>query len=127
MRTLVAACLLLFCTVSALEAASIREARLRWLKGNYEEAREEYEEVLKDAKLFVPATIGISRALASQGEYDKALSTITDALKKKPKDADLLARQAELLHFRGRYREAVDSADAALAIDEKNLPAGWLR
>src|SRR5581483_12343793 len=100
MRLPVGAALLALSLASSLPAASLEEARLRWLKGNYEEAQEEYEKLAKDDKLLAPATVGLSRALQSQGEYDKALAVVEAALKSKPKDADLLARQAEVLHLR---------------------------
>src|SRR5438876_5579900 len=59
---------------AAADGPTLKEARQRWLRGNYEEARGKYETLAQDAKQKVPATIGLSRALQSQGEYDKALS-----------------------------------------------------
>jgi tetratricopeptide (TPR) repeat protein len=126
MRPLVGATLLLLGLAAALPAASLEEARLRWLKGNYEEAQELYEKLAKDDKLLAPAAVGLSRALQSQGEYDKALAAVESALKNKPKDADLLARRAELLHLRGRWDEALKDARAALAVKDKNLAARWV-
>lgn len=127
MRASVGGCLLALAVVSAVPAASLDEARLRWLKGNYEEAQAGFEELVKDAKLLVPASIGLSRALQSQGEYDRALTVVEAALKARPKEADLLARQGELLHLRGRWDEALASADAALALRERQLLARWVR
>ncbi|MBY0228761.1 MAG: tetratricopeptide repeat protein [Gemmataceae bacterium] len=123
MRTL--SVLLLFC--SALPAASLKEARTRWLKGNYEEAAEEYADLVKDAKTRSPASVGLSRALQSQGEYDKAMTALDDALRDLPKDAPLLARKAELLHLRGKWAEAVKAADAALEADPRNVLAHWAK
>jgi len=112
---------------SMVSAATLKEARTRWLKGNYEEAQEQFEELLKDPKSRVPAAIGLSRALESQGQYDKALEVIRKTVTDLPKEADLHARQAELLHFRGRLDEAEKAADAALALKEKHLLARWVR
>ncbi len=128
MRTLFIA-LLLPCLACA---ASLKDARTRWLKGNYEEAAEQYADILKDAKVKdakvkAAASVGLSRALGSQGEYDKAQKAVEDGLTSAPKDADLLARKAELLHLRGRWDEAMKAADAALAINDKNLLAKWVR
>jgi tetratricopeptide (TPR) repeat protein len=127
MRPLFCASLFALSIVSSLPAASLEEARLRWLKGNYEEAQSAYEELLKDAKLRSPASIGLSKTLQSQGEYDKALAAVETALKDLPKDADLLARQAELLHLRGRWDEAGKAVESALAVKDKYLLAHWVR
>src|ERR1700685_3157796 len=89
------ACLTLAAFVHA--QPTLKEARSEWLQGNYAEAREMYETLAKDGT--PAATLGLSRALESQGEYDKALNAVDALLKKLPKDADLLARQAELLHL----------------------------
>ena len=45
------ACLILLGVVVAVPAAepSLKEARQRWLHGNYDEARELYQELAKDA------------------------------------------------------------------------------
>src|ERR1700722_9575553 len=102
MKTLLSACVLLG-AAPAFFAATLPEARQRLLAGNYEEARAAYEELAKDAKLKVPATIGLSKAYQSLGEYDLALVVVDDALKESPKDDNLLARRAEMLYLRGRW------------------------
>jgi tetratricopeptide (TPR) repeat protein len=127
MRPLAGACLLVFCLAPATPAASPDEARLRWLKGNYEEAQEQYQELLKDPKLRSRASLGLSRVHQSTGEYDKALVVVESALKADRKDPDLLARQAELLHLRGRWDQAMKAADAALASKDRHLLARWVR
>lgn len=126
MRSLLGISFVLLVAFSA-HAATLKEARTRWLKGNYEEAQELYEDLLKDAKLKGPAAVGLSRALQSQGLYDKAQEAVDKALKDLPKDADLLARKAELHHFRGQWDDAEKAADAALKIKDKHLPARWVR
>jgi tetratricopeptide (TPR) repeat protein len=128
MTKLLSACLLILAFATTTAAApSLKEARLRWLKGNYEEAQSMFEELAKNPKERVPAAIGLSRALQSQGEYDKALGVVAAALKATPKDADLLARQAEMLYFRGKWPEADKAAEAALKVKPKNLPARWVQ
>lgn len=127
MRVPFGSCLLALLVVSVGAAASLDEARLRWLKGNYEEAQSGYEELVKDAKHRAAASIGLSRALQSQGEYDKAQTAVETALQALPKHADLLARRAELLHLRGRWDEARKAADAALAVNDRHLLARWVR
>jgi len=93
----------------------LKEARQSWLSGNYGEAREMYEMLIKEAKLRPAAAVGLSRVLESEGEYDKALEVVDAVLKDHPKAIGLLARQAELLYSRGRWDEAEKAADAAIA------------
>jgi tetratricopeptide (TPR) repeat protein len=123
-----AACLLLLCAAAAPAAPpSLKDARERWLKGNYEEALAQYEELAKDAKNKTAATIGVSLCLQSQGEYDKALAAIDAVLKDATKDHALLARRAELLYLRGRWDEAEKAAEAALSTNKEQFLARWVR
>ncbi len=123
------ACLLILCGLAPLVAAppTLKEARERWLKGNYEEAEANYEEIAKTAKLRSPATVGLSRALQGRGEYDKALAVVETALKALPKNAPLLARKAEVLYLRGKWEEAEKAADSALASEPEHFGARWVR
>jgi tetratricopeptide (TPR) repeat protein len=118
---------LCFTTFAVAAAPTLKEARERWLHGNYGEARELYETLAKDAKLRPAATVGLSRALESAGEYDQALEVVAAALKDSPKDVGLLARQAEVLYLRGRWDEAEKAANAALDADKNQLLARWVR
>jgi tetratricopeptide (TPR) repeat protein len=106
---------------------ALKEAHQLWLKGNYGEAREQFEALLKDDKLKAAAAVGLSRALQSEGEYDKAAEAVEAALKDSTKDADLLARHAELLHLRGRWDEAEKEAEAALAVNKDHFLARWVQ
>jgi tetratricopeptide (TPR) repeat protein len=131
-HTLSAALLVLGAAAGAAAAApSLDDARTRWLKGNYDEAAEQYTELAKDAKLKAEATVGLSRALQSQGEYDKALAVVDDALKDAAKDAQLLARRAEVLYLRGRWDDAEKAADDAVAAskdtEKGHFLARWVR
>ena len=75
---------------------ALAEARQRWLKGNYAEARDLFEEQAKVENLHTAATIGISRTYLSEGEYGKALDLLDEALKKAEDDADLWAAKADI-------------------------------
>jgi tetratricopeptide (TPR) repeat protein len=103
------------------------EARSRLLHGNYEEAREIYETLARVPQHQVAASIGLSRCLENQGEYNKALQAIEIALQANPDSADLRARQAELLYLRGRWDEAAQAAEKALALAPGNFLARWIR
>jgi tetratricopeptide (TPR) repeat protein len=120
--------LFVFCFTAQVfaDAPTLKEARSYWLKGSYEEARTQYEKLAKGPKSKVAAAIGLSRVDQSQGNYDAALTTVETALKDNSKNADLLARRAELLHFTGRWEDAEKAANAALAADKNHLPARWV-
>jgi tetratricopeptide (TPR) repeat protein len=109
------------------EGPTLKEARQRWLHGNYEEARALYEEIARDAKARATATVGLSRCLESKGEYDQALEAIDAALRERPKDVDLHARRAELLYGRGRWEDAEKAAAEALKRNPEHFLARWVR
>jgi tetratricopeptide (TPR) repeat protein len=109
------------------EPSRLQEARQRWLHGNYEEARTLYEGAAKSAQERAAGAIGLSRTWQSQGEYDKALTVVDEALQRDAKDADLLARRAELLYLRGRWQEAEKTADQVLERHKDHFLARWVR
>ncbi len=128
MKYLYSCWLLLSVLASApADGPSLQTARQRWLRGNYEEARAQYETLAKDAAHRAAAAIGLSRTQQSQGEYDKSLATIDAALRDLPQNADLLARRAELLYLRGRWEDAEQGADKALAVQKEHFLARWIR
>ena len=67
--------------VAAADGATLASARQRLLHGNIDEAIAQYEELSKDAKQKPKAAAGLSRCYEAQGEYDKALAVVDDALK----------------------------------------------
>jgi tetratricopeptide (TPR) repeat protein len=109
---------------TAAPAQSLRDARTAFQRGNYGEAEEDYVDLLKDADLLVPASIGVSQALQAQGK--NGLPPIEKALKARPKDADLLARKAELLYDRGAWDPALVTAKAAIAAKSDSFLARWI-
>jgi tetratricopeptide (TPR) repeat protein len=128
MKNLYACALLLASAgLACADGPTSKEAYQRWLHGNYEEARGLYESFAKDAKQRIPAVIGLSRALQSQGEYEKALQQIDAALRDNAGSADLLARRAELLYLRGRWSDADQVADKAVALKPDQFLARWVQ
>jgi cellulose synthase operon protein C len=129
MPRLLCVCLLLWGATgfARAEAPTLKSARQRWLRGNYEEARAQYEQLGRDPKNKAATAVGVSRAWQSQGDYDKALAVVEETLKALPKDADLLARQAEVLYLRGRWPEAEQAAEAALDAAPDHFLARWIR
>jgi tetratricopeptide (TPR) repeat protein len=123
------ACLLVLTPTSlaAADGPTLKSARQRFLRGNTEEAVSQYEELAKDAKQKAGAVVGLSRCYEAQGEYDKALAVVDDALKADAKHLDLLTRRAEVLYLRGRWDEAEKAAESALAVDKQSVRARWVR
>jgi tetratricopeptide (TPR) repeat protein len=123
------ACTLILISASLTwaDAPTLKEARQRWLHGNYEEARSLYEALAKDAKQRTPAVMGLSRTLQSQGEYDKALEVTDAALGRDPTSAELQACRAEVLYLRGRWSDAEQAAEKALAVKPEQFLARWIR
>ncbi len=127
MKRYLCACLLLTGLASSVFAdPTLKDARIRLLKGNYGEAEEQYKELAKNPRNQPAAAIGLSRALQSQGDYDKALTVLDEAVKDYAKAADLQARRAELLYTRGRWEEAGKAAEAALAVKDDQFLAHWI-
>jgi tetratricopeptide (TPR) repeat protein len=109
------------------DEAKLADARQRWLRGNYEEARELYTGLAKDPAFRDSATIGLSRTLQSLGDYDQALSTIDAGLKENPGSPGLHARRAELLFVRGHWTDADKAIAQALALDKDHFLAHWIQ
>src|SRR5437588_9033630 len=131
-----AACLVICLVGVPLSAAgpTLAEARQRLLRGNYGEARVLYETLARESEgrdpkgsAYATAIVGLSRALESQGEYDKALHIIDGAIQNHAADADLHARRAELLYLRGRWEDAEKEAEKALAAKPEHFLARWVR
>jgi cellulose synthase operon protein C len=108
-------------------AGPFTEARKLWLRGNTEEARAAYAKLSADPKTADGAALGIARTWVAEGNTDKALSTISDAIRKSPKSADLLAFRAELKFESGQWDDAKKDADDAIAINADHFLGRWVR
>lgn len=127
MRVLPSCLLLLTLTgLTVADDVALKEARRLWLRGNHGQAQSRFEDLLKKPNPAPAVAIGLSRCQESQGDLDAALSVIDAALKDRPKDARLKARQAELFHQRGRWDDAFKAASAALDDDKDNILAHWV-
>jgi tetratricopeptide (TPR) repeat protein len=105
----------------------LAEARQRWLRGNYEEARAQYEKLLADDKHRAQAAVGIARTWLEEGEHSKALAAIEDALPKDAKNPDLLAARAETRFQTGQWDGASKDAEAALQAKPDHFLARFIR
>lgn len=98
----------------------------RLLKGNYEEAREQFLAAIESDKELLPlATVGIARSYQELGEYEAALEKVNKALEKAKDHPDLLAARADLYFQTGRWEEAEKEANAAIAKQDDQLLARW--
>lgn len=104
-------------------APGLVEARQRLLRGNYAEARAAYEKLLPAPA----AAVGVSRGWRAEGEYAKAIDGLTEALKAAPDSAELLAERADALYEVGRWEDAMADATAALARQDDQFLARWVR
>ena len=105
----------------------LAEARQRWLRGNYEEARAQYEKLLDDEKTRSAAAIGVARTWLSEGNHDKALAALNEAVQKDGKSPDLLAARADVFYETGQWDEATKDADAAIKLKPDQFQARWVR
>lgn len=109
-------------------AGGLAEARKRLFAGNFEEAREAFQEATKkDAKLAPLAAIGTAQTFREVGEFEKALDALNSAVKATPENPDVLAARADLLYELGRWDDAEKDADAAIARKENQLRARWTK
>jgi tetratricopeptide (TPR) repeat protein len=112
---------------TAAEPVTPAEARERWLRGNYEEARADYEALARQPAHKAAAAVGLSRVLQSQGHNEEALAALDAGLAEAPKDTSLLVRKADLLYFLGRWDDAFKTAETTLALQKNNFLAHWTR
>ncbi len=108
------------------------DARRLRQNGRYDESLEAYDSLAKEAEAkksavdAARAALGRADCLASLGRIDEALAATLAASKSNPKDPAPAALRSELLFGKGDWDAARASAQAALAIDQNNLPARWI-
>jgi len=111
------ACLIMAVWLSADPEMAVQAARAHFAHGRYAEAEETLAPVLKADDVPVAATVLQADLDWTQGRYDTAQQGLAAAIEKHPKHANLPARLARLALFRGRLKEALEAAEAALKLD----------
>ncbi len=111
----------------AKPATPLAEARQRWLRGNYEEARVAFEKLLDDKEHGVPAAIGLARTWLDVGDVAKAKLSLEAADAKTPKNPDIKAWLANLDYDGGKWDEALKAAEDVLKASPDHLLARWVR
>ncbi len=122
---LVLACLPVWAEDS--KPAGLKDARRLWLRGNYAEAREKYQELLQDTRTHDAAVIGQVRCFLSESAPDKALSLLETEIKKNSASADLHAWLAEIHYQNGQWQVAEQEVAKALAKRDEHFQARWVR
>lgn len=110
-------------TAAADETLLAAQALL--LRGRYAEAAERF--VALAEKFPVEAVLGQAQAEAATGRDREALARLTAAAAERPAAAVVHAQRAALLFQAGDESAAAAAVDAALALDENQLQARWLR
>ena len=105
-------------------AKDLVQARKLLLTGKLEEAKDEYQELLKDPKSAHAATIGLSKISEAQGDLNASLKIVSDF---KNPSADVLGRKAEIQFLMGLWNDAEASAANALLQSPDHLQARWVK
>ncbi len=100
----------------ANETSKLAAATEHLQRGRYEEAAEAFTDFVKSENEAVrsAATIGLSRALESQGQYKEAITRLTEIAKPSPA---IFVEAARLQYLIGRFEESAVSCEAALKAD----------
>src|SRR5262245_26951696 len=123
------ACTVIVCGLSTARAGdtALADARQRYLRGNYAEARALYEKVAQAPATKIAGAVGVVQTLLSEGEYDQALALLDTTLKTHPDSAPLHARRAEVLYLRGRWDDAQKAVHDSLKRDTEQFVAHWIQ
>lgn len=101
---------------------------LTQLRENFQHGRYgEVAEAIGDKPKSVAEAILLSRSLENTGKRDDALAAIQSYQKEAGPNADLLAEEAKLLFDRGELEKSQAADDRALALNDKQTLARWLR
>ncbi len=120
---------------AAAVAAKMNDARRLLRNGRYAEAEEALAVIESEAKkdpaglnpaLKVTLALSMAESQASQGEYGKAIDGLKTAAAGEPKNADLVARLADLYLTRGDWNAAAAAMLEAKKLDPDNLQARWV-
>ncbi len=102
----------------------LAEARKRFLAGSYEEALEAYTTIGKaNPALAGRVAFGLADTYWQKGDSTEALAVLDRAISAWPKDANLLAKRAELYMAVGEWAKAEADVATALKLNDKQLLA----
>ena len=126
------ASLLLLALVSTLHAdekkTPLAEARLRWLKGNYAEARELYQEQSRTTNSLVPPAPSASLVATSVKANCPRLSPLSTRRSKRPATTSISwPKKPTCSTKRGKWDEALKLAEKAIKAKDEHFLARWVR
>jgi cellulose synthase operon protein C len=102
----------------------LAKARRLFQEGKYAEAEDAYQALADDSP---SKALGRARCQEAVGQREKAVETLTAAIKSHAAEAALPAELARLALARGDYPAAEASAAAALKLDADQLLARWVQ
>ncbi|WP_165219266.1 tetratricopeptide repeat protein [Aquisphaera insulae] len=132
---IVLAALMILAQAPADVPKGLDAARRLLQNGRYAEADEAYASALADAGKqpggatpAVRAAVALGRAecQASQGETGKAVEGLKALIAEQPKNAEGIARLADLHFLRGAWGDAEAAAKKALEVAPDHIPARWV-
>ena len=106
------------------DPAATASARELLLTGRYDEAM---EAIQKKPQRTVQDDLDLARCRLASGETDEARAILADAIRRHPDSALLTGELGRLELECGNNEAALRSAEAALKLDEKCLPARWVQ
>lgn len=106
-------------------AASLESARERYLRGEYDQAIQIYDELKHQAAYAISAACGRAEIDLQRGDYADGIERFMTLARPGESSADWHASLAALLVEVGRYPEAEQHNRRALAIDPRHYRASW--
>lgn len=88
---------------------------------NYSEAESFFDKIIKEEPKNKYAWLYLSILYNQQGQTQKALKTLQDAISMLPEDPDLLGYYGSLLMQQKKYQEALAPLEKAYQLDNRNL------
>jgi putative PEP-CTERM system TPR-repeat lipoprotein len=91
--------------------------------GKGQEAKESFEQALKDKPNFPDALIGLARHSITEKNIDAAIRFSEQAVTKNPQNTDVLLFKGDLLRAQGKIESALTAYDQVLKLQPDNNPA----
>ncbi len=110
---------------SHAQLVELASAEQLLLRGNYAESQAAYQALLEE--LPVQAALGLSYCHWERGKLDKAQASLRRQLAKAKHPAPLHAQLAWLTLQAGDWSDCRKHAEQALALDDQNVQAAWVR
>lgn len=114
-------------TALALPDVRFRAARCALASGKHDDAIRAYQSLLADGHGQIAIDHDLAYALLCARRESSAMETLQDAIGRYGATRELLVLKARVELIQGLYRNAIDSADAALALDADEASASGIK